>query len=89
VRFPLRVSANGRYLVDRHGTPFRLNAEAAWFFSTHATPADVLTYLDDRPTSGEYEGEYQAADGGPTFKIPGDNGTGATDWVLVGTTSGK
>jgi hypothetical protein len=50
--FPLRVSGNGRYLVDQSGRPFRLNAEAAWFFSTHASTEDVERYLDDRRRRG-------------------------------------
>ena len=39
--FPLKVSANGRYLVDQRGRPWRVQADAAWLMSSEATPAEV------------------------------------------------
>lgn len=52
VAFPLKLSANHRYLVDQHNQPFRLNCESAWMLSVQATAADVDEYLDDRASKG-------------------------------------
>jgi hypothetical protein len=50
--FPLRLSPNGRYLVDQNGVPWRVQADAAWLMSTNATPAEVDTYLATRKAQG-------------------------------------
>ena len=50
--FPLKVSANGRYLVDQLDQPFRLNCEAPWLMSVQATDKDVDDYLDNRGSKG-------------------------------------
>jgi hypothetical protein len=50
--FPLAVSGNGRYVVDRDGQPFRLQADAAWVMPAAATPAQVDTYLATRRAQG-------------------------------------
>src|SRR5262245_47207574 len=50
--FPLRVSADGRYLEDHDGRPFRIQADAAWFMSTNATPDQVEAYLALRQAQG-------------------------------------
>lgn len=50
--YPLKVSADGRYLVDQNGVPWRVQAEAAWFLSAKATPDQVDTYLADRKAKG-------------------------------------
>ncbi|MBN1669795.1 MAG: DUF4038 domain-containing protein [Kiritimatiellae bacterium] len=52
--FPLRVSENGRYLVDRQGRPFLLHGDTMWMWSvvsSRRTPLSregILEYLDDR-----------------------------------------
>jgi hypothetical protein len=50
--YPLKVSSNGRYLVDQNNRPWRVQADAAWLMSTNATPAEVDTYLATRKTQG-------------------------------------
>jgi hypothetical protein len=50
--FPLRVSANHRYLEDSTGKPFRVQSESAWMMSIKATASDVDRYLADRQTKG-------------------------------------
>jgi Protein of unknown function (DUF4038)/Putative collagen-binding domain of a collagenase len=50
--FPLRVSANRRYLEDARGRPFRIQADAGWFMSTNASPEEVDTYLAVRQAQG-------------------------------------
>jgi hypothetical protein len=57
--FPLRASANGHYLVDQNGTPFRIHGDAGWSLVANLTQAggrsgsgEVATYLDDRKARG-------------------------------------
>jgi hypothetical protein len=50
--FPVRFSANGRYLEDQAGRPWRIQADAAWTMSAKATSAQVDTYLADRKAKG-------------------------------------
>jgi hypothetical protein len=50
--YPLKVSANGRYLVDQNDAPWRVQADAAWFLSTSATPEQVDAYLATRKAQG-------------------------------------
>jgi hypothetical protein len=50
--FPLKQSANGRYLVDQTNTPFRVQSDAAWLMSTRGSAADVDSYLADRKAKG-------------------------------------
>jgi len=46
--FPLRISANHRYLEGQDGTPFFLNIDAAWSMVAQLTYAQANTYLTDR-----------------------------------------
>jgi hypothetical protein len=50
--FPLEISADGRYLVDQRGEPWRIQADAAWLMSSVATPEEVDMYLDTRRSQG-------------------------------------
>lgn len=49
---PLRVSDNGRYLVDESGTPWLMAADTAWTIVSKLTPAEADQYLDGRSASG-------------------------------------
>lgn len=51
-RFPLKVSANKRYLVDRDGKPFLIVGDTAWSLIADLTEDDVRKYLDDRQKRG-------------------------------------
>ena len=51
-KYPLAVSANGRYLVDQRGHPWRIQADAAWLMSSDATPEQVDQYLTRRAAQG-------------------------------------
>jgi hypothetical protein len=51
-RFPLRVSANRRYLQCPDGSPFRVQCSAAWLASTRSTASEWATYLADRKARG-------------------------------------
>ncbi len=85
--FPLRVSPNGRFLVDQRGVPFRIHGEAAWSLVANLTAAEVDDYLEDRRQKGFdailvnlIEHRY-AADpprnraGAAPFRTPGDLAT--------------
>jgi hypothetical protein len=52
VSFPVRKSANGRYLVDAKGQPFRIQGEAAWSLIANLTYAEAEAYLDNRREKG-------------------------------------
>lgn len=49
--FPLRPSANGRFLVDAAGRPFPILGRTAWFMALLST-ADVAVFLDDTRARG-------------------------------------
>lgn len=50
--FPLKKSANGRYLIYQDGTPFFLLGDSAWYLPVQGTNADIDTYLADRAAKG-------------------------------------
>jgi uncharacterized protein DUF4038/collagenase-like protein with putative collagen-binding domain len=52
VAFPLKVSPNGRYLVDQAGRPFRIHGDAGWDVAQKVTLAELRAYLDDRRAKG-------------------------------------
>ena len=89
--FPLKVSDNGRYLVDQHDSPWRVQADAGWLMSALATPAEVDQYLATRRKQGfnsfylhimVHPGGYPTAPnapndwrGDPPLATPGDFST--------------
>lgn len=52
VAFPLALSADGRYLVDRQGQPFLIHGDAAWSLMVQLTREDAVKYLEDRRRRG-------------------------------------
>ena len=50
--FPLRVSDNGRHLVDADGRPFLIIGDAAWSLIAQLTEQDIARYLDERQRRG-------------------------------------
>jgi hypothetical protein len=52
VAFPLKVSPNGRYLVDQTGRPFRIHGDAGWDIAQKVTLTELRSYLDDRRAKG-------------------------------------
>lgn len=52
VQFPLKVSPNGRYLVDQANRPFRIHGDAGWDVAQKVTLAELRAYLDDRRAKG-------------------------------------
>ena len=50
--YPLKISANGRYLVDQQGKPFRIQGDSAQSLITNLTYAEAEIYLADRQKKG-------------------------------------
>jgi hypothetical protein len=50
--FPLRVSQNGRYLVDQQLVPFFVLGDSAWSLIAQLQPEDIRLYLRDRQQRG-------------------------------------
>lgn len=52
ISYPLRISPNRRYLVDRAGTPILLQGDAAWSLFVQLSKEDAEFYLEDRSRRG-------------------------------------
>ena len=50
--YPLKVSANGRYLVDQSNTPFLIVGDVPQAMVSRVSPADAAFYFDDRQAYG-------------------------------------
>jgi len=50
--FPLKVSGNGRYLVDQENRPFRIQGDSAQSLIANLTISEAETYLSDRKAKG-------------------------------------
>src|SRR4051794_26503279 len=51
-RFPLRVSQDGRHLLDSGGQPFLVVGDAGWSLIVQPEAADRERYLSDRARRG-------------------------------------
>lgn len=88
-QFPLYVSANNRYLVDKAGKPFFLNGDSAWEIDWQLTRRETEMYLEKRRQQGfnaigvdaipysEWSDHVAEKDreGNPPFLKPGDFST--------------
>jgi Protein of unknown function (DUF4038)/Putative collagen-binding domain of a collagenase len=50
--FPIKVSPNGRYLVDRNNRPFRIQGDAAWSLIANLNYVEADKYLSNRKAKG-------------------------------------
>ncbi len=50
--YPLKISANGRYLVDQNRKPFRIQGDSAQSLITNLTYTEAETYFADRQAKG-------------------------------------
>src|SRR5690606_29121155 len=50
--FPVRVSPNGRHLVDAGGKPFLLHGDTAWSLIVQLTKEETEEYLENRRQKG-------------------------------------
>ncbi len=94
--YPLKVSSNKRYLVDKHNNPYLLFADTAWMLPSSATDADVKYYLDDRAAKGfnsilcyaaPWLMDYKPKCGHQTFvnndlATPNDEFFSHVDWII-------
>ncbi len=86
-KFPLRISATGRYFVDVDGAPVLIQGDAAWSVLVGPTREDAQRYLDDSAAKGfnaiivnlieKYftEDAPRNAYGEEPFDVPGDFAT--------------
>ncbi len=51
-RYPLKVSANGRYLVDQNDVPFLLTGDSTQALTTNISTADAEMFFADRQEHG-------------------------------------
>ncbi len=81
---PLRVSPNGRYLVDAKGEPFFWMGDTAWPLYAEYSRADAENYLANRAAKGFTVIQGVLAWGGGTgFEgpTPGPNAAGDLPWL--------
>ena len=50
--YPLKKSANGRYVVDQNDTPFLIIGDTAWSLMVNISEADAATYFANRQAAG-------------------------------------
>ena len=50
--FPVKPSANGRYLADQNGAPFFIQGDSPWDLMVQLTKSDTERYLEDRRQKG-------------------------------------
>lgn len=96
--FPLKVSADRRYLVDQKGRPFLVHGDTAWSLITAVTKDEAERYLEDRRSKGFdaiivnliehfFNGPVNREGDGPfvapgDFSRPNEKYFAHADWVL-------
>jgi len=73
--FPVRYSANNRYLVDENGVPVPIMGRTAWFV-TSLSVADYRTFVDDTASRGYNAIEFHVVNHDPRGNHPPFNGSG-------------
>lgn len=83
--FPLKASADGRYLIDQRGQPFFYHADTAWTITVNLDRLrEAITARWFDPTSGSYQTIAGVSGRGKQqFTPPEKNSAGAGDFVLV------
>ena len=96
--FPLKVSSNGRYLLDGRGQPFFYLADTGWQIFNKLTKQEAEQYLEDRRAKGfnaiqaqiishfpddAVSREGQRAFEGTDLSKPNDRYFDHVDWVLT------
>jgi Protein of unknown function (DUF4038)/Putative collagen-binding domain of a collagenase len=75
IAFPVKYSADHRYLVDQSGAPFPIMGRTAWFV-TSLTVADYHTFIDDTAARGYSAIELHVINHDPRGNHPPFNGNG-------------
>jgi hypothetical protein len=52
VKYPLKVSENGRYLIDARGTPFLMAGESPQAMMVNCSPEEAAMFFDNRRSHG-------------------------------------
>lgn len=85
--FPVRLSANNRYLLDSTGSPFFVVGDSPWYLFQQLTKAEAEEYLENRRTKGfntiiaemmvanNVNQPFFTRDGDAPFTTPNDFGT--------------
>ena len=78
--FPVKYSADHRYLVDQAGVPFPIMGRTAWFV-TSLSVADYRTFVDDTAARGYNAIELHVVNHDPRGNHPPFNGSGAAPFL--------
>ena len=82
--FPLKASADGRYLTDSAGTPFFYHADTAWALTKKATLAEAEEYFALRANDGFTAVQLHTVskEAGPVKNVNGDEPFAPLDDIL-------
>jgi hypothetical protein len=78
--FPVRPSANRRYLIDSNGAPFPILGRTAWFVLS-LTPDDYRVFIDDTASRGYTAIELHVVNHDPRGNHPPFDGNGDRPFV--------
>ena len=78
--FPVKYSANKRYLVDQQGVPFPILGRTAWFI-TSLTTNDQRAFIDDTVARGHNAIEFHVLNHDPRGNHPPFDGYGAAPFL--------
>jgi hypothetical protein len=73
--YPLKVSANGRYLVDQNNTPFLITGDVPQTLVARVSVADAAKYFDDRQAHGFNAMWISVLGAGPYYRACSDDGS--------------
>ena len=73
--FPLKVSANGRYLADQNNTPFLIAGDVPQPLVVMVSTADAATYFNDRQAHGFNAMWINVLSAGPYYYYSPDDGS--------------
>ena len=79
--YPLKVSANRRYLVDQNNTPFLIAGDVPQVIVTMASTAEAASYFDDRQAHGFNAMWIDVLVASPYYRESRDDG-GTDDGIL-------
>ncbi|MFP5228925.1 MAG: DUF4038 domain-containing protein [Acidobacteriota bacterium] len=79
--YPLKVSQNGRYLVDRNGVPFLIVGDNPQTMVTQVSTADAARFMEDRAAHGYNALWMDVLNAGPYHPATRDDG-GTYDGIL-------
>jgi len=78
--FPVKYSANSRYLVDQNNVPFPILGRTSWFI-TSLSVADYQMFIDDTAARGHNAIELHVINHDPRGNHPPFNGSGALPFL--------